>query len=104
MQECSSEHLRMGTARRKQDNDTEEERRRRVNMERSTAARKQRSPDGLTIARADSPPGIAIARSVDNLARQILFKKQKYGVNAIHLRQGMYSIIHFQSKLLQIYL
>ena len=45
--ECSPEHLNMGTARMKLDKETDEEgKKRRVNMERSTAGTKKKSVDG----------------------------------------------------------
>ena len=45
--ECFPKHLRMGTARLKLDNETEEEsKNRRMNVERSTADTKTRSPVG----------------------------------------------------------
>ena len=51
MHECFPKHLRMGTARMKQDKETEEKGKKRdVNLERSKAARKKkRSPDGLNL-------------------------------------------------------
>ena len=45
MHECFPKHLRMGTARLKLDNETKEEgKKRRINVERSTADTKERSP------------------------------------------------------------
>ena len=56
--------MRIGTARMKYDIEAEEEGgKRRVRMVRSKAGTKMRSPDGLTIARAYGPPGVAAIRS-----------------------------------------
>ena len=44
MHECFPKHPRMGTARQKLDNETEEENKKRINAERSTADTKERSP------------------------------------------------------------
>ena len=49
MHECSPKHLRMGTARMKQDNETDEDTQKRgVSMEKSTGGTNKRSPDGLS--------------------------------------------------------
>ena len=62
MHEYFPKHLRMGTARMKQDKETEEEgKMRRMNTE-STAGTKK-SPDGLTVAWAYRPHGVATLRS-----------------------------------------
>ena len=49
MQECFPKHSRMGTARMKHDNETDEDGQKRgVSMEKSTAGTNKRSPDGLS--------------------------------------------------------
>ena len=49
MHECFHKHSRMGTARLKQDNETDEYGQKRgVSMEKSTAGTNKRSPDGLS--------------------------------------------------------
>ena len=58
--ECFPKRSRMGTARLKQDEESEEEGyKREVSIERSKAVTKKISPNGLTIARAYRPTGIA---------------------------------------------
>ena len=50
MHECFPKHLRMGTARLKYDNGTDEDDKMRgVSMEKSKASTKERSPDGLSL-------------------------------------------------------
>ena len=50
VQECFPKHLRMGTARMKYDEETDEEcMKRGMSMERSKAGGKKRSPDGLSL-------------------------------------------------------
>ena len=50
MHECFLEHLCMGTARMREDNETDEEcTKRGVSMERSKACTNKRSPDGLSL-------------------------------------------------------
>ena len=63
MHECSPINFRMGTARMKEDNETEEVGEKSEYMERSTADMKKISPDGLAVGRAYRPPGIATPRS-----------------------------------------
>ena len=49
MHECFPKHLRLGTARTKYDNETDEDTQKRgVSMEKSTAGTNKRSPDGLS--------------------------------------------------------
>ena len=69
MQECSLEHLHMGTARMKLDKDTEEEgKKRRVNIEGSTSGMTKRSSDGPAEAEAYTvPPGSLLPKAVDEL-------------------------------------
>ena len=47
--ECFPKHSRVGTARMKQDKETDEEGNRGVTMERSKACTKEKSPDGLSL-------------------------------------------------------
>ena len=55
MHKCFLKHLRMGTARMKKAKETEERWQIRLNMERSKVGTQEKSPTGLTIARAYRP-------------------------------------------------
>ena len=57
----------MHTAIIKQDKDTKEEGKRRVNMEGSTAGTKSSGLDDLTVARASRPVGLTVARACRSL-------------------------------------
>ena len=52
--ECFPKHSRMGISRMKSDKETEEGKKRRVSMERSTAGTKKISPDGFSVSKQNT--------------------------------------------------
>ena len=65
VQECLPKHLRLGTARMKEDKG-EVGKKKRVNIETSTADTKKGSPGGLAIARVYRPPLVATQDDTPN--------------------------------------
>ena len=63
MQKCFPKHLRMGTARMKNDREREEDKKRCVSMERSKVGTKKFSPKGLNYSSGISSPGVATPRN-----------------------------------------
>ena len=70
MRECSPEYLRMGSVRLKWNKEIEEESKQKiVEMERSAAGTKYRSPVGLTVSRASRPPRVTTPFRINYTAK-----------------------------------